>query len=101
MTTPGRGARLARCLPSYARIAFWGLVAPRAPGSRPLVVHQGVVLGPRGVLLGMRTDLLGWELPGGHADAGESARRAIEELLELPRVRGVFVGARERLLQIA
>jgi ADP-ribose pyrophosphatase YjhB (NUDIX family) len=69
--------RLLACLPSYARIAWWGLVAPRATERAPLVVHQGVVRGPHGVLLVVRSELRGWELPGGAAEPGESAEAAV------------------------
>ena len=63
--------RLAAAFVSYARIAWWGLVAPRTPLERSaLVVVQSVVLRageddvPE-VLLAVRSDLIGWELPGG------------------------------------
>ncbi len=75
--------RLAAVLPSYARIAWWGLVAPRMRERAPFVVHQGFVYGPKGVLLCVRADLRGWELPGGGADPGESGEAAVaREVLE-------------------
>ncbi len=75
--------RLAAVLPSYARIAWWGLVAPRVSERVPLVVHQGFVCGPEGVLLSVRAELRGWELPGGGADPGESGEAAVaREVLE-------------------
>jgi 8-oxo-dGTP pyrophosphatase MutT (NUDIX family) len=74
---------LAACLPTWARIAYFGLVAPRLAERVPLVVHQGVVLSAQGVLLTLRGDLRGWELPGGSAQPGESdeacVRREIRE----------------------
>jgi len=52
--------------------------------SRPLVVAQAVVLDPaRGVLLAVRTDLQGWELPGGRVEIGETVEQAlVRELRE-------------------
>lgn len=68
--------RLAGSLPSYARIAWWGLVAPRSE-SVPLAIHQAVVLCEGRVLLAVRSDLWGWELPGGAALPGESGEDAV------------------------
>jgi ADP-ribose pyrophosphatase YjhB (NUDIX family) len=73
---PGLARRLAAALPSYARIAWWGLVSPRTE-REPLVVHQGVVRGPEGVLLVVRSELRGWELPGGAALPGETGSAAV------------------------
>ncbi len=70
--------RLVGILPSYARIAWFGLVTPRIHG--PLTVHQGVILSddePQQVLLTVRHDLRGWELPGGHASGDESGEVAV------------------------
>jgi 8-oxo-dGTP pyrophosphatase MutT (NUDIX family) len=72
----GRAARLASALPSYARIAWWGLASPRRERAS-LTVHQGVILGPEGVVLALRADLRGWELPGGGALPGESGEAAL------------------------
>lgn len=70
-------ARLASALPTYARIAWWGLVAPRAPGARDLRVVQAVILREGRVLLTVRSDLRGWELPGGSPHPGESDSEAL------------------------
>ena len=83
MTAAGLARRLATVVPQYARIAYWGLVAPRLGGRDTLVVPQAVVRSERGVLLAVRSDLRGWELPGGHAGPGESDEDALRrEVLE-------------------
>jgi 8-oxo-dGTP pyrophosphatase MutT (NUDIX family) len=70
-------------LPSYLRIAWWGLAAPRLFERERLVVHQGVVRGDAGVLLALRSELRGWELPGGAARPGEAGEQAVaREILE-------------------
>jgi 8-oxo-dGTP pyrophosphatase MutT (NUDIX family) len=73
---PGRLARLLAAAPSWARIAAFGLLAPRVE-RETLVVQQGVLLSERGVLLALRGDLRGWELPGGNAQPGESDEAAL------------------------
>jgi ADP-ribose pyrophosphatase YjhB (NUDIX family) len=78
----GRVLRLACALPSYLRIAWWGLVSPRRERT-PLVVYQAVAVGDEGVLLAMRAELRGWELPGGRPLPGESGEAAVRrEVLE-------------------
>jgi ADP-ribose pyrophosphatase YjhB (NUDIX family) len=72
----GRLGRLAGAVPSWARIAWWGLVSPRVERA-PLVVVQAVVRGPAGILLCLRSDLRGWELPGGEPQPGESLEQAL------------------------
>jgi 8-oxo-dGTP diphosphatase len=72
-----RARALARCLPDYARLFWWGLVAPRAAPGRPLEVVQGVVRSARGVLLARRRELFGWELPGGEPLPGEPPEEAL------------------------
>ena len=72
---PGRLARLLAAGPAWARIAAAGL-SPLA-ARRPLVVQQAVVLSERGVLLALRADLRGWELPGGNAHPGEADQDAL------------------------
>lgn len=74
--------RLAEIVSSYAAVAWWGLVSPRIEHA-PLVVFQGAVIGPQGVLLAVRSTLRGWELPGGEALPGESGEDAVaREILE-------------------
>jgi 8-oxo-dGTP diphosphatase len=82
----GRLRSFARWLPDHARTALWGLVSGRR--GPPRVVVQGVVLGPDGVLLSVRVDLRGWELPGGNPDPGEAEAEALaREILEETGVR--------------
>ena len=77
MRPAGLALRLAAALPAYARIAWWGLVSPHAPGAGALRVVQAVVLREGRVLLAVRGDLRGWELPGGTPHPGESDARAL------------------------
>jgi 8-oxo-dGTP diphosphatase len=91
---------LLEALPCYLRIGWWGLLAPKLSERTPLVVHQGVVQGPGGVLLAERAELRGWELPGGAAQPGESGEQAVvreiaEETGVRVRVEGV-AGVYER-----
>ena len=72
-----RLASLAALIPDYARIAWWGIAAPRLAEREPLVVHQAAVLGDDGLLLAVRAELRGWELPGGAALYGESDEAAV------------------------
>ena len=97
-------------VPSYARLAWWGLAAPRATERTPLVIVQAAVCGERGVLLAERSDLRGWELPGGTRERGESdevaiARELREELgieVEIERHVGDWVrtGFRPHLARV-
>lgn len=77
LSRSGLPLRLAAAIPAYARIAWWGLIAPRVPGSRPLLVVQAVIVREGRVLLSVRSDLHGWELPGGTPHAGESDAGAL------------------------
>jgi 8-oxo-dGTP diphosphatase len=72
----GRVLRLLGAAPSYARIAWWGLASPRFERDEH-VVHQAAILGPEGVVLALRSDLRGWELPGGAALPGEEGAEAL------------------------
>lgn len=65
---------LARAPLDWAGIAGWG-VRSRAHDPRPLV--QAVVTGAEGVLLVLRRELRGWELPGGRVEPGEDERAAL------------------------
>jgi len=72
-----RVGRLLRLIPDYAETAWWGLVhAPRQPGGR-IDVAQGVIFDADRVLLTVRSDLYGWELPGGNPEPGESLEEAL------------------------
>jgi len=63
---------LARILPDYVHLAWWG-----ATKRGSLEVVQGVVLHRGQVLLAVRQDLQGWELPGGNARPGEPEALAL------------------------
>jgi 8-oxo-dGTP diphosphatase len=91
----GLFGRLAQIPQSWARIAWFGLVAPRVSERVPLVVHQGVVLSERGVLLAVRADLRGWELPGGNAHPGEPEQAAVRR--EIREETGVDVEVLEHV----
>jgi 8-oxo-dGTP diphosphatase len=69
-----RASLLLRAPLDWAGIAGWG-VRSRAHDARVLV--QGVVQGEAGVLLALRRELRGWELPGGRARTGEDERSAL------------------------
>ncbi len=70
----------------YARTAWWGAIAPRTLERRPLAIAQGVVLreaaGRLEVLLSVRSDLFGWELPGGTLEEGEDPAAALAREVE-------------------
>jgi ADP-ribose pyrophosphatase YjhB (NUDIX family) len=73
----GRLGRLAGVLPAYAEIV-WSAIAPRAIGGAGRTrVAQAVVRSERGVLLCLRRELRGWELPGGEVQPGESDEDAV------------------------
>lgn len=91
----GLAARLGDLFPTYAKIAWWGLVAPRVFEGKALVVHQAAVLSERGVLLAVRSDLRGWELPGGNALPGESGEEAVRR--EVCEETGVLVAVERRV----
>ncbi len=69
--------RLAAAAPSYLKIAWYGLVAPHLGTRDSVAVSQAVILSEQRVLLAVRSDLRGWELPGGHVQAGESREVAL------------------------
>jgi 8-oxo-dGTP pyrophosphatase MutT (NUDIX family) len=78
----GRAGRLFFGLLDHARTAWWGLVSPRIGESGPLVIVQAAILRPAStgreeVLLALRRELFGWELPGGTPLPGESLESAL------------------------
>jgi ADP-ribose pyrophosphatase YjhB (NUDIX family) len=77
----GRFGRLARLPVDYAGLAWWGLVSPRVVEREELVVLQAVVRSDQGVLLALRRELQGWELPGGGARPGEADEEALRREL--------------------
>ena len=66
---------LARTAPDWLRTAWWGLVGARV--GAPVEVVQAVIVREGAVLLALRRDLRGWELPGGNIDAGELPEAAL------------------------
>jgi 8-oxo-dGTP diphosphatase len=68
---------LAGALVAYTRIGWWGLVSPRVSERVELVVIQGVIESDEGILLAIRDDLRGWELPGGTLEPGEQPEEAL------------------------
>jgi ADP-ribose pyrophosphatase YjhB (NUDIX family) len=72
----GRARLLAEALPAWLRIAWWGLGAPRVERA-PLLVVQAVVVEDGELLLAVRRDLIGWELPGGGLAPGEPPEAAL------------------------
>lgn len=79
---PGRLRRVLGALPQYARIAWAGSVGARlgARGGPPRILQAVVHDGDR-VLLAVRHELRGWELPGGEAEPGESDEAALRREL--------------------
>jgi 8-oxo-dGTP diphosphatase len=87
-------ARLAGIPRTWGAIAYAGLVGPRVAG-KSLVVHQGVVLSAQGVLLAVRGDLRGWELPGGSPHPGERGEDAVRR--EIREETGIEVAVEARV----
>ena len=86
-----RIAALARLPLDHARNAVKGLLGPSLIGRR--LVVQAVVTSERGVLLAMRRDLMGWELPGGNLAPGESDEAALAREVREETGLEVAVGA--------
>jgi len=74
---PGLFRRLAATVPNYTSIAWHGLVSPRVGKRESVAVSQAVILAGERILLAVRRDLRGWELPGGHLQAGESSEEGL------------------------
>jgi len=83
---------LARAPLDWAEIAGWGM---RSRAHDPRLLVQGVVTGDAGVLLVLRRELRGWELPGGRAEPGEDERTAL--VRELREETGLDVEVAERI----
>ena len=60
----------------YARLGWWGIVSPRMERT-PLTVVQAVVRDGSRLLLAVRSDLRGWELPGGTVENEEAMEAAL------------------------
>jgi 8-oxo-dGTP diphosphatase len=68
--------RLGNLLWNYSCIALQGSAGSKIQ-HEPLVLAQGVIQSEQGVLLSVRSDLWGWELPGGTAERGESPEQTL------------------------
>lgn len=94
----GRAAGLARLLPSYAATAWRGLVGARVGAGEAVV--QAVVREGGLVLLALRGDVRGWEIPGGAPAPGEgdaeALRREVREETGLEVEVGALVGTYRR-----
>lgn len=79
----GRLGRLCGGLEDYLRTAWWGLFSPRLSERQTLEIVQAIILrregegGPPEVLLSIRSDLFGWELPGGTPERGETPEESL------------------------
>ena len=74
---PGLVRRLVAAAPNYLKIAWHGLVSPRMGKRESIAVSQAIILSEQRVLLAVRRDLRGWELPGGHLQPGESSEEGL------------------------
>jgi 8-oxo-dGTP diphosphatase len=68
-------ALLVRTAPDWLGTAWWGLVGARV--GAPVEVVQAVILRDGEVLLALRRNLRGWELPGGNLEPGEAPEVAL------------------------
>jgi 8-oxo-dGTP pyrophosphatase MutT (NUDIX family) len=66
---------LLRTAPDWIRTAWWGLVRARL-GASVEIVQAAVVEGGE-ILLTRRSDVRGWELPGGNLEPGETPEQAL------------------------
>ena len=64
-------------IPVYAQLSVRGALAPRLRPSGPVVVARAVIFSEAGLLLAVRSDLQGWELPGGTLEADEAPEDAL------------------------
>jgi 8-oxo-dGTP diphosphatase len=75
------------------RTAWWGLVASRF--GPPVEIVQAAVFAGETILLSRRSDLRGWELPGGNLESGETLEQAL--LREVREETGIAVAVDGRV----
>ncbi len=96
----GRAGRLARAFPGYLSTAAWSVSRRVASSGSPLSIVQGVVLSEEGVLLAVRAQPRGWELPGGNPEPGEDDEstlvREVREETGIEILPGPLVGEYRR-----
>jgi 8-oxo-dGTP diphosphatase len=92
---PGRLWRVLGALPHYARIAWAGSLGDRLRHGGPPLVLQAVVHDGDRVLLAVRDELRGWELPGGAPEPGEAEEDALRR--ELREETGLEVAVERRV----
>jgi len=93
--SPAGLLRCAAALPHWARIALQGALGS-VVGHAPLAIVQAVIEQEGRVLLAVRWELRGWELPGGNVEPGESdveaLRREVREEVGVEVEVGPLVG---------
>jgi 8-oxo-dGTP pyrophosphatase MutT (NUDIX family) len=73
----GLAGRLARVLPEYLHTGAWAISRRFGSSRPPLMIVQGVILSDDGVLLAVRVEPRGWEIPGGNPEVGEGDEAAL------------------------
>jgi 8-oxo-dGTP pyrophosphatase MutT (NUDIX family) len=77
--------------PDYLHTGAWAISRRFASPDASLVIVQGVILSEAGVLLAVRVEPRGWELPGGNLEVGEDDESAL--VREVREETGIEVSA--------